>query len=160
MGLPLSEETCVPIAGPLPSGPVLSPGLLWACRGGIRLWISSVWLSRKAWVERGLGWPLPGWAWGSTPGSSDLRSNGLPLSRSSVLTRCCLELACSDATLSGFRRFRVRRRMICSPLFCLIMFSGLGVWKMKKEKELYYLRMIIVIWFAWGQGLIFPMLII
>ena len=75
-----------------------------------------------------------GWGGGRGPsglGSSEAgrRSRGLPLRRSSPLTRCCLDAAGAEGAGSGLRRFLVRRRMICSPLFCLMMLRGLGVWR-------------------------------
>lgn len=56
-------------------------------------------------------------------------SDSSPFMRSSLVIRCCFGAGFSDDSESGLRRFRVRRRMICSPLFCLMMFRGLGVYK-------------------------------
>lgn len=55
-----------------------------------------------------------------------LLSDSSPFTRSSPVARC-LEAGVSEDSESGLRRFRVRRRMICSPLFCLMMLRGLGV---------------------------------
>lgn len=64
-----------------------------------------------------------------------LLSDSSPFIRSSAVTRGCLEAGGSDDNESGLRRFLVRRRIICSPLFCFMMFRGLGVYKIKETKK-------------------------
>lgn len=66
---------------------------------------------------------------------AQLLSVSSPFMRSSLVMRCCLGAGLSDESESGLRRFRVRRRMICSPLFCLMMFRGLGVCKAKETQK-------------------------
>lgn len=66
---------------------------------------------------------------------AQLLSDSSPFMRSSLVIRCCLGAGFSDDSESGLRRFRVRRRIICSPLFCFMMFRGLGVWKIKEKKN-------------------------
>lgn len=148
IGLPLSE---LPFPSDIdelfPGSPVLSWGLfIWMCKGCILLWISRVWLTNiGCWAE----WLLvnePGasyllrlgsWIslwWPSGKWSSDLLSKGLPLTCSSLLPLCCL-FSCSAWSASGLRRFLVRLLMICSPLFCLMMFKGLGVCKEHTHNE-------------------------
>ena len=68
-------------------------------------------------------------------GGQPRSSSSPPLRRSSLAMRCCFGAALSGARESGFSRFRVRRRMICSPLFCLMMFSGRGVCETEGERE-------------------------
>lgn len=67
---------------------------------------------------------------------AQLLSDSSPFIRSSLVMRCCLEAGVSDDSESGLRRFRVRRRIICSPLFCFMMFRGLGVYKIKGTKNM------------------------
>lgn len=58
---------------------------------------------------------------------AQLLSDSSPFIRSSLVVRCCLGAVVSDDSESGLSRFLVRRLMICSPLFCFMMFRGLGV---------------------------------
>lgn len=97
----------------------------------MRLCISSVWFAKKAWVDRGERERGDG-CWFFTDGQ--LLSVSSPFTRSSLAIRCCLGVGFSDASGSGLRRFRVLRRMICSPLFCLMMFNGLGVCQKKGSR--------------------------
>lgn len=66
---------------------------------------------------------------------AQLRSDSSPFIRSSLVMRCCLGAGVSDDSESGLRRFRVRRRIICSPLFCFMMLRGLGVYEMEETKK-------------------------
>lgn len=66
---------------------------------------------------------------------AQLLSDSSPFTRSSLVMRCCLGAGVSDDSESGLMRFRVRRRMICSPLFCFMMFRGLGVYKIRETKK-------------------------
>lgn len=56
-----------------------------------------------------------------------LRSGSSPFIRSSPVIRCCFGAGFSADSESGLSRFRVLLRIICSPLFCFMMFKGLGV---------------------------------
>lgn len=67
---------------------------------------------------------------------AQLLSDSSPFMRSSLVTRCCLVAGVSDDSESGLRRFRVRRRIICSPLFCLMMFRGLGVYNIEETENM------------------------
>lgn len=78
--------------------------------------------------ERGEGcWFLTG---------AQLLSSSSPFIRSSLVMRCCLGAGVSVDSESGLRRFRVRRLIICSPLFCFMMLSGLGVCEVKETKNM------------------------
>lgn len=67
---------------------------------------------------------------------AQLLSSSSPFIRSSLVMRCCLGAGVSVDSESGLRRFRVRRLIICSPLFCFMMFSGLGVCEVKETKSM------------------------